>query len=195
MPGYPRGLKAEKSNMISQSEIEEAYDHYSKEIFTFIIRSVHDHDEAEDILQDVFIKLINYSVKSNVNSINIRALLYSIARSVCIDTARKTKRVKVESGDLSMVQDKNLDSESSLPDEVIDRVNSVIDTLGEPEKSIILFRKNGLTYAEISKILKISERTLKRKVKSSIGYIRKKLRDEGFFIPGDTGSSDESFNS
>ncbi len=194
MPGYPRGLKAEKSNMISQSEIEEAYDHYSDEIFTFIIRSVHDHDEAEDLLQDVFVKLINYSVKSNVNSVNIRALLYSIARSVCIDTARRTKRVSMEQGDMLMVPDKDPGPEGTFNDGVIDMVNSAINTLGEPEKSIILLRKNGLTYAEISPVLKLSERTLKRKVKSAIEQIRKKLRDEGFFIPGDTGSSDESFN-
>jgi RNA polymerase sigma-70 factor (ECF subfamily) len=172
--------------MIPRTDIERAYDLYSKEIFTYILRSVHNRDEAEDILQDVFIKLINYSVKSSVHSGNIRALLYSIARSVCIDNARKRSRDRIETTDITVLPDRNSDNTEDTSDEVIDIINSIIDTLAEPEKSIILFRKNGLTYSEIAPIIKISERTLKRKVKNVIEYIRKKLREKGFFIPDDT---------
>lgn len=172
--------------MIPRTDIERAYDLYSKEIFTYILRSVHNRDEAEDILQDVFIKLINYSVKSSVHSGNIRALLYSIARSVCIDSARKRSRDRIETTDITVLPDRNSDNTEDTSDEVIDIINSIIDTLAEPEKSIILFRKNGLTYSEIAPIIKISERTLKRKVKNVIEYIRKKLREKGFFIPDDT---------
>lgn len=180
--------------MIPLIEIEKAYSDYSKEIFSYIIRSVRDHDAAEDILQDVFIKLINYSEKSGVHSGNIRALLYTIARSVCIDSARKTSGVKFESGDISMLPDIHSDEKDNPADEIFDAVNYLIDTLGEPERSIILFKRNGLTYTEIARIMRISERTLKRKVKSVIEYMRKKLRDDGFFISDGTGSSDESFN-
>jgi RNA polymerase sigma-70 factor (ECF subfamily) len=180
--------------MISHSEIEKAYDLYSKEIFAYIIRSVHDHDEAEDILQDVFIKLINYSVKSSVHADNIRALLYSIARTSCIDRARRVSRIIIENADSIPLPDRDKSDENSNSDEMLDIIDSIIDTLGEPEKSIILFRRNGLTYSEISAIMNISERTLKRKVKSVIEYIRKKLKDEGFFIQDDTEKRDESFN-
>lgn len=172
--------------MILQREIEEAYDSYSKEIFAYIIRSVHNHDEAEDILQDVFVKLINYSVKSSVHSDNIRALLYTIARSVCIDAARKSAKNSGDSMDLNILPDNRPAEEDDSTSELLDLINSEIEILGEPEKSIILLRKNGLTYQEISQVMKISERTLKRKVKRVITYIRKKLKDEGFFIPADT---------
>ncbi len=180
--------------MIPRTEIERAYDLYSKEIFTYILRSVHNRDEAEDILQDVFIKLINYSVKSSVHSSNIRALLYSITRTVCIDSARKRSRTKIETTDITMLPDRSRDIEEGTSDEIIGIINSIVDTLGEPERSIILFRRNGLTYSEIATIMKISERTLKRKVKSVIEYIRKKLREKGFFIPDDTDKEDGSFN-
>lgn len=179
--------------MIALSEIEKAYTDYSKEIFSYILRSVHDHDTAEDILQDVFIKLINYSVKSTVHTENLRALLYTIARSVCIDEARRTARITTKTGEISMIPDSHAAGTENHGDEIIDRVNSLIDSLGEPEKSIILLKRNGLTYIEISRIMKISERTLKRKVRSAIEFIRKKLRDDGFFIFDDTGKKDESF--
>lgn len=180
--------------MISLNEIDKAYSDYSKEIFSYILRSVRDHDTAEDILQDVFVKLINYSVRAEVNSSNMRALLYSIARSVCIDHARSISKVKTGSADISMLPDHHTGIEHNSPEEMLEIIDTMIDTLGEPEKSIILFRRNGLTYHEISRIMKISERTLKRKVKGVIGYMRKKLEDEGFSVPGDTLNGDGSFN-
>jgi DNA-directed RNA polymerase specialized sigma24 family protein len=77
---------------------------------------------------------------------------------------------------------------------MMDALNCHIDSLGEPEKSIILFKRNGLTYPEIAVIMKISERTLKRKVKSVVSQLRIKLRNEGFFIPDDTSGMDGSLN-
>jgi len=180
--------------MITLAEIDKAYSEYSKEIFSYILRSAHDPDSAEDILQDVFIKLLNYSLKSSVHGENIRALLYSIARSVCIDSARKNSRVKFEPGDISILPDIHIQKEDDSSELMMDAVNSIIDSLGEPEKSIITLKRNGLTYSEIADIIKISERTLKRKVKSAITDMRKKLRNEGFFIYDDTESDDESLN-
>ncbi len=180
--------------MISLAEIDKAYSDYSKEIFSYILRSVHDHDAAEDILQDVFIKLLNYSLKSNVNGENIRALLYSISRSVCVDSARKTSRVKFVPGDISVLPDNHIRKDDDSSDLMMEAVNSLIDSLGEPEKSVITLKRNGLTYPEIADIIKISERTLKRKVKSVISDMRKKLRNEGFFIYDDTEREDESLN-
>jgi RNA polymerase sigma-70 factor, ECF subfamily len=180
--------------MISLNEIDKAYSDYSLELFSYIMRSVHDHDTAEDILQDVFIKLINYSLKSNVNSINIRALLYSIARSVCIDYARKTPRLKFEITDISAIPDVHTSKNDDQSAVMMDEINTLIETLHEPEKSIILFRRNGLIYSEIAQIMKISERTLKRKVKNVISDMRKNLRNQGFFISDDTEINDDPLN-
>lgn len=180
--------------MISLEEIERAYQDYSKEIFSYILRSVYDHDSAEDILQDVFIKLLHYSEKKEVHSGNLRALLYSIARSVVIDTVRKTSRRKTETADITAIADSRAGEKENSSMEIIDTVENVINSLPEPQKSIILFRRNGLTYHEISAVLKIPERTLKRKTRTVIEYIRKSLQDEGFFISADTNCGEKPFN-
>lgn len=179
--------------MISLNEIENSYNEYSKEIFSYILRSVYDHDLAEDILQDVFIKLLHYSAKKDVHGDNIRALLYTIARSVTIDAVRKAARIKSEACDISILPDSHAGQAEQSSEPLIEAVSDIIDSLGEPEKSIILFRQNGLTYQEISAVMKIPERTLKRKTRSAIENIRKKLQAQGFFIPGDTTGSYESF--
>lgn len=180
--------------MISLDEIEYAYNSYSKELFSYILRSVYDHDSAEDVLQDVFIKLLHYSEKKEVHAGNIRALLYSIARSVTIDAARKAAHRKTETCDITSMPDIHDGHGQDSSDEIIDTVNSIIESMGEPDRSIILFRQSGLTYNEITSILKIPERTLKRKTRSIIENIRKTLQSEGFIISSDTNGSGESFN-
>ena len=180
--------------MISLNEIENAYNAYSKEIFNYILRSVYDHDSAEDILQDVFIKLLHYSEKKEVHAGNIRALLYSISRSVTIDALRKSAKRKTDTCVIDTMPDTHTRHEDASSDEIINTVNSIIESLGEPEKSIILFRQNGLTYHEISAVMKIPERTLKRKTRTVIENIRKKLQAEGFIISPDTNGSPDSFN-
>ncbi|HQO39824.1 MAG TPA: sigma-70 family RNA polymerase sigma factor [Spirochaetota bacterium] len=180
--------------MISLNEIENAYNVYSKEIFNYILRSVYDRDSAEDILQDVFIKLLHYSEKKQVHAGNLRALLYSIARSVTIDAARKAAIRKTEAYDISAMPDIHDAHKHDPSDEIINTVNSIIESLCEPDRSIILFRQNGLTYNEITSILKIPERTLKRKTRTIIENIRKKLQNEGFIISSDTNDNSDSFN-
>jgi RNA polymerase sigma-70 factor (ECF subfamily) len=181
--------------MISSEEIERAYNNHSVEIFSYILRSVRDRDSAEDLLQDVFVRLIRYSEKREVHGDNIRALLYSIARTVMIDTARKPAMIRMEMSDIDNLSDRDSIETKDSSEPAIERISHLVDALGEPEKSIILFRQSGLTYAEISGIMKISERTLKRKTKNSIAYIRKTLQSEGFFISGGTSGHEDPFNS
>ncbi len=180
--------------MISLEEIEKAYSTCSREIFTYILRSVHDHDTAEDILQEVFIKLLHYSEKKEVHGANIRALLYTIARTVTIDSVRAAAKRKTETTEMMTIADTRHSPEKDSSEEIIDFVNNIIESMCEPEKSIILLRQNGLTYTEISSVTKIPERTLKRKTRNIIENIRKKLQAEGFLVPDDTNSSGESFN-
>jgi len=180
--------------MISLQEIEKAYNAYSGEIFSYIFRSVNDHTESEDILQEVFIKLINYSKKETVNGKNIRALLYSIARSVCIDTARKSSKKKFEPCDITDLPDMHTAEKDSTA-EMIDAVNLAIDSLPEPEKSIILFRQSGLKYDEITKIIKIPERTLKRRASKALIQIRGILKKQGFSFENGTEQGEDSFKS
>lgn len=180
--------------MILLSEIEKAYNDYSSEIFSYIFRSINDRDIAEDLLQDTFTRLINYSVKKEVHSGNLRALLYTIARSVIIDFTRSSSKKRTETVDISLISEIPSSTGTNPDEKIFDIVDSIIDSLDEPEKNIILLRQNGLTYQEISSITKIAERTLKRRVKSIIEKIRIKLQQDGFFISADTISDAESFN-
>ena len=164
--------------MISREEIEQLYDSYSKELYLYILRYVQSKEAAEDVLQDTFVRLITYSSKRDLSPDNIRALLYTIARTICIDAARSRKRRKETAlDDTAIARLPAPESETSSLDEFLD---IFIDDLGEPEKTILLMRKNGITYELIAQSTGISVRTIKRKTASVLSVLKDKLRKNGF---------------
>jgi len=168
--------------MLSKEEIGNLYDKYSEELFRYIRRFVCSHETAEDLLHDLFVKFIRYIEKKPLNNENIRALLYSIARSVCLDHLKKRKKTNEEMHDaerISVIADnRQLNSES---DDIMDFFNTIIDTLPEPDRSVILMRKNGLTFEEISISINISVRTAKRKAQKSLEIMRKNYLSSAFY--------------
>ncbi len=179
--------------MISRDTIAGLYDLYSEELFRYVRRFADSHEAAEDLLHDLFIKFIRYVEKKPVTDTNTRALLYSIGRSVCLDAVKKNKLSRRDIQDperISLIPDPHTSGEERDP--LLEFFNSIIDTLPEPEQSIMLMRKNGLTFDEISAALNISVRTAKRKAGKALEIIREKYRSSSFYSGNDMKSGDKS---
>lgn len=68
----------------------ELYDLYVKRIYRFVYFKVAGHEEAEDIVSEVFLKSWNYIIGSSGKEIkSFSGLLYRIARNSIIDYYRK----------------------------------------------------------------------------------------------------------
>jgi len=83
--------------------LDEYYENYAKEIYTYIYSFCHDHGLAEDVVQDTF-----YSAYKSINETKVdhlKAWLFKIAYNLFIDHIRKEKRTQVQE-DLTF--DKNL---------------------------------------------------------------------------------------
>ncbi|MBN1500020.1 MAG: sigma-70 family RNA polymerase sigma factor [Spirochaetes bacterium] len=169
--------------MISLEKIKNAYDGFGREIFAFIFKYTGDTETSEDILHDVFTRLIEYSHKKNVNDSNIRALLYRMARNICIDYSRKSssKNINCDHETLDAAEYRKDSSEKDDSSAVLEILNELTDMLKEPEKSILILKKAGMTFREISQLLKIPERTLKRKMKKITEELKIKFQNKGFF--------------
>ena len=63
------------------------YDQYVKRIYRFVFFKVSNHEEAEDITSEVFLKAWNY-INENKEVNNFSGLLYRIARNCVIDLYR-----------------------------------------------------------------------------------------------------------
>ncbi|MGP4060126.1 RNA polymerase sigma factor SigX [Halobacillus sp. H74] len=152
-----------------KSFFDELYENYHRDLFQFLIYMVKDRDLAEDLVQDVYIKVIK-SYESFSGRSTEKTWLFSIARHVAIDHFRKQKRKRnkiMEFFDWSEKGEQLRDHET-LPDEVavqkdeVQRVYRALDECTVDQRSVIILRFiQGMSIQETAEILEWSESKVK----------------------------------
>lgn len=147
---------------------------YKERIYWHIRRLVVSNEDAEDILQETFVKVYFNMDKFKGNS-SIYTWLYTIATNECGQLFRKRKIITSSYDDSSQVLLENLSSEPSLSgDEVLVDFQKAILSLPEKQRLVFNLRYyDELSYHEISEITGQSESTLK----TNYHYAEKKVKE------------------
>ncbi len=169
--------------MIDHEKISSLYDLHARELMAFIYGMVESREAAEDLLHDTFVRLIEHAHSNSIGEQNLRALLFTIARNLVIDRARHLRRVTIKS--LETVTEPNVsdDQDERLAYEemrsAVEKSLKKMDT--RYSEVFVLKRETGMTYSEIGKILDLSERTVKRRMKNALLILTGDLTSAGFF--------------
>lgn len=135
------------------------YDQYKRMILTIAYDILKDYHEAEDVLQNVIIKL-SYHLDgiSSVSSQKTKGFIIQITRNHCFDIYNSKKRIVLEA--------ETIDSEAIYPDEPFhfettvdnDTISDLTKELKKEYSEILtLTYYHELTVKEISILLNISE--------------------------------------
>ncbi|MDD4290434.1 MAG: RNA polymerase sigma factor, partial [Patescibacteria group bacterium] len=154
---------------------------YLTKIYNFVFSIVLDKDCANDVTQDVFVKVWKNLKKFKKNK-NFKTWLYAIARNTSIDYLRKKKNINFS--DLENDENENIlekiPSEELLADEILEIKNlaeilqDAINNLSEKYRTVLLLHyKNDLTFDEISKIIKKPIDTVKSQYRRALILLRK----------------------
>jgi len=139
-----------------------------------IIKDVH---EAEDIVQEIFLKL--WKLKEKLEQIdNIDAFAFRMTRNLCLDKikARKPQLYDnpVEAGFGEEVADTPDPEHQSMMRDAISQVHNAIDLLPEQQKTIIHLRDiEGYEYEEIADMLEMEVNT----IRVTVSRARKTIRE------------------
>lgn len=142
---------------------------YAPRLYGFAYRYTGSGPDAEDIVQEVFLKLVR-AIGTYSHQQHFEAWLFRIAMNVIRDRARKAgRRIQAESLEsVSYLSDGDFDAEAHEPDdassssetssatspEVSQRLHGCINQLPEPERMVILLRHYAdLSFAEISNLM------------------------------------------
>ncbi len=150
------------------------YYRYAKRLFAFLWRRTGHRETAEDLLQEVFIRVWNN--RQNLDPAqSIQAYLYRAAHHLAIDHLRK----KVSEGEsISPPTDLRGRDFRETGFEERDRLRKAIEAL--PEKQGLVFRlsrEEGLKYAEIAGVMKISVKTVEAHMNKALKKLRQSLHD------------------
>ncbi|MBQ8057561.1 MAG: sigma-70 family RNA polymerase sigma factor [Ruminococcus sp.] len=143
------------------------YNEYKIPVYTVIYRIVNSKEVAEDITQEVFVKLFVSPPDSFIKK--PRAWIFTVARNSAIDYLRKNKDTFIEEAILTT---------PSVENEVINRLNieDALQELSITEREIITLHLNaGLTFKEIATITKLSLPATFRRYKKGLQILKEKL--------------------
>ena len=146
------------------------FNKYAPDIFFFSMDLLKDEDEAEEILQETFIKV--WENRKNIDpDRNFRAYLISIAKHQIYNML---KHKVVERKYLLKGKDStSADIENKLyEDDLRDILFKSFDRLTEHQKRILTLKSNGLNNEEIAGLLNISKRTVEGHLSQAYKQLR-----------------------
>jgi RNA polymerase sigma-70 factor (ECF subfamily) len=143
-------------------------------LFRLATRLLEDSDEAQDIVQEAFIKLWNRREKLDEYR-SVEALAMVITRNLCLDKI-KGKKYPVDRLENIKVDMPGNDIESRVEYvELADRIKEIINKLPEQMKTIMQLRDiEGYEFEEIAGIVGMNENA----IRVSLSRARKKVREE-----------------
>lgn len=161
-----------------QPALAEAYDRHSGPAFGLARRVLADRTLAEEVVQEVFLRLWNTPEKYDAERGTLRAYLLAQTHGRAVDLLRaETARRRRESKDAvrSPRVVESLDREI-LQLSQADAVRRALDSLHPNEREAIeLAYFGGHTYREVAELLEQPEGTVKSRIRSGLGRLRTAL--------------------
>ncbi|GAC1433077.1 MAG: sigma-70 family RNA polymerase sigma factor [Chitinophagaceae bacterium] len=154
------------------------YDHYSKALFALILQIIPQHTHAEDVLQDVFIKIWQNIHSYDATKGRLYTWIINIARNQAIDRSR-SKDFNNQAKTITLpdsVYNRESNSGRSIDDVGLVKVLSKLPD--ENRKLLELSYFQGYTHEEIAQILKLPLGTVKTRIRSTIIQLRKVLGEK-----------------
>ncbi len=159
-----------------------AYDHiynrYCHKLYLFALRILKDESDAEDIVQEVFIKL--WEQRNHLDDHKqLNSFLFTITYNICINLLRKRisstkylEHLRLSSSSHNF-EDQDIEAEIN---ELKQQIEKLIGSLPERQKEVFLaHRQEGLTYSEIADKLGISENTVENHMSRALKFLRMRL--------------------
>ncbi|HCY76580.1 MAG TPA: hypothetical protein DHV28_11730 [Ignavibacteriales bacterium] len=163
----------QKENQIIEFTI--LFNKYKKRIYNYALKMLNDKMRADDIVQDVFIKLFE-NLNNIHNKQSIQFWLFKTARNEMMAFLRNTKNKKfiTEAVDIENFE---IENKTSLADEIENAelkklILKELEMMNEDFSEVFILKEySGLSYKEIASLLEIDEDL----VKSRLYKARQKL--------------------
>tara|TARA_R110002051_G_scaffold266252_2_gene326001 strand:- start:72 stop:674 length:603 start_codon:yes stop_codon:yes gene_type:complete len=163
-------------------------DRYQSKMYTTIFLIVKDQKVAEDLLQDVFVKVVKTLNSDKYNEEGkFQPWVMRISHNLAIDYFRKAKRyptILMEDGSnifnsLKFAEENVEDRQ--VRDENIELVKRLIEELPEAQKQVLIMRHYlDLSFQEIADQTGVSINTALGRMRYALIHLRKKMKQLNF---------------
>ena len=157
-----------------EQALKKLYEHYANKLFHFAFMIIHSKELAEEIVEDVLIKIWNKR-KAITDIENFNMYLYVTTKNIsCNYLRKKNKKKEIDLNEVSLpyYNVSATPEELMITSETLSKINHVINEL--PPKCRMIFKlvkEDGLKHREVAELLDVSMKT----VENQIGIALKKI--------------------
>ena len=166
------------------SGLSELYDQYSTLLYSVIFRILKEQQEAEDILQEVFLNIWEHGEKYDQRLGNPGSWLCRIARNKAIDRLRsknyrnRSQESKIENySDIFTADLADNPERRAILSRQQEEILIALTSLSNEQKELIEFAYfRGYTQSELAEHFKMPLGTVKTRIRTAMSILRQKLR-------------------
>jgi len=163
---------------------------HRRPVFNFILRFVGARETAEDLLQEVFLRVVK-GAENYQRQAKFTTWLYTIARNLCVDHSRRMKHRRAQSLDapmgansdsgtlLDVVAGDELPSDRrAVSSELADKMKGAIQGLSEEQREVFLMREFlDMPFKQIAEVVGVPENTVKSRMRYALEKLRLELEE------------------
>lgn len=157
------------------------YKLHSKPLLWKLRRMVKDPEEADELLQDLFVKV--WEKRENINiQQSFQAYLYRVAQRMAIDYFRSLERRSRLHEDVQLRTSEYVHNteENIIARETQDLINAAIALLPEQRrKAFTLCKLEGKSHAEAAEIMNISPNTVHNHLVKALSFVKDYVEKSG----------------
>lgn len=154
----------------NNEKFNQSYDKYANMLYRIAYLHTGNAQESEDIMQDVFIKLL-YNAPSFKNETHKKAWLIRVTTNKCKDYLKSSRHSNMSLNE-EIISDKCYEDDKALD------IQSKIIMLNDKYKTVVyLFYYEDYSIRQIASCLRITESTVKMRLKRAREILKKELKD------------------
>ena len=170
----------EKLKRGSYEAFDTLYDMYADSLYGFALLHTKSSVQAEDIVQETFLKLWNMRASLSVEG-SFKSMLFTIAKNHVIDVFRQQINRPDFEDYIRFCEDEHLLDNTSVEKIYYD---DFIDKLAIAKQKLTLAQRNifEMSNAEIAALSDISEQTVKNHLSAALKILREELRKYNYLF-------------
>lgn len=161
---------------------KELYETYAPRLAARLIQLLRSEELAEDVLQDLFIKI--WEVRQTINpELSFGALLYKMAANLSKNVYRRNLYDQLMRKQINPEEGHNPIEESLNQSEAKELLQAALNKLTPRQREVYVMHKiDGLSYLEIGSKLNISASAINHHIQEANKQLRNILRSNHIFI-------------